>query len=100
MQYDTSDPKYILESQIISLFNIRKKHHPSSLSSMPDLKEMFLSTHFVTSAIASYQKKSKAIILQINIQAFSGIFLLVNMFLLLVLHTIIVIYTWVRSFGK
>ena len=66
---------------------------------MPDLKEMLLSTHCATSAIASYQKKSKAMILQIGIQVFSGIFLLVNMFLLLVLHTIIMIYTLVRSFG-
>jgi hypothetical protein len=65
---------------------------------MPDLKEILLSKHCATSAIASYQKKPKAMILQIGIQVFSGIFLLVNMFLLLVHHTIIVIYTLVRSF--
>ena len=70
-----------------------------NLSSQEILKLMLLSILYATSVYVSYQRISKAKILQICIQVFSGIFLLANTHPLLVHHTTIMQYTLVRTFG-
>ncbi len=68
-------------------------------SSQANLKPMLLIILYATSVFVSYQRISKAKILRIQIQVFSGIFLLVNTHPLLVHHTTIMLYTLVRTFG-
>jgi hypothetical protein len=88
-------------------FSSQLYHHPTlgkgiplfNLSSQTNPKLMLSSILDVTSVFVSYQKISKAKILRIHAQVFSGIFLLVNTNPLLVHHTTIMMYTLVRSFG-
>ncbi len=89
------------------LFSSQPYHCPTlgkgiplfNLSSWANPKLMMLSILYTTSVFVSYQKISKAKILRIHIQVFSGIFLLVNTNPLLVHHTTIMMYTLVRTFG-
>jgi hypothetical protein len=70
-----------------------------NLLSRAILKLMLLSIPYATSVFDSYQRISKAKILKICIQVFSGIFLLVNTHPLLANHATIMQYTLVETFG-
>ncbi len=98
-QYDTSDPRIFFSSQPYHHSLLGKGIPLFNLSSQANPKLMLLSILYATSVFVSYQKISKAKILRIHIQVFSGIFLLVNTNPLLVHHTTIMMYTLVRTFG-
>ncbi len=88
-------------------FSSQLYHHPTLGKSVPlfnsssqaILKSMLSIILYATSVYVSYQRISKAKILRIPFQVFSGIFLLVNTHPLLVHHTSIMLYTLVRTFG-
>ncbi len=89
-------------------FSSQLYHHPTLGKSVPlfnsssqaIFKLMLLIILYATSVFISYQRISKAKILQICIQVFYGIFLLVNTHPLLVQHhTTIMLYTLVRTLG-
>jgi hypothetical protein len=76
-----------------------KRGLPFNLLSRAILKLMLSSIPYATSVFDSYQRISKAKILQICIQVFSGISSLVSTLLLLAVHTTIMQYTLVGTFG-
>ncbi len=96
----------VLSTQHI-FFSSQLYHRPTLGKSVPlfnsssraIVKPMLLIILYATSVFVSYQRISKAKILRIPFQVFSGIFLLVNTNLLLVHHTTIMLYTLVRTFG-
>ena len=79
------------------LFSLQPYHRPTLGKSVPHfnsssraiLKPMLSIIFYATSVFVSYQRISRAKILRIRIQVFSGIFLLVT----------IMLYTQVRTFG-